>query len=120
MDCCPSGSSVHGDSPGKNIQVGCPFLLQRIFLTQGSNVHLKSPALVGRLFTTSTTSDWGSSYTLISMSEIEFLWCVCVCVCVCVNIFELFENDIGGRNESKLLALVNFLVPKTEFKIYSK
>ena len=63
-------------------------------------------------------SKWDLS--LISMSEIEFLWCVCVCVCVCVNIFELFENDIGGRNESKLLALVNFLVPKTEFKIYSK
>ena len=59
-------------------------------------------------------SKWDLS--LISMSDIEFLWCVCVCV----DIFELFENDIGGRNESKLLALVNFLVPKTEFKIYSK
>ena len=35
-------------------------------------------------------------------------------------IFELFQNDFGGRNESKLLALVNFLVPKVEFKIYSK
>ena len=26
------------DSPGKNIGVGCPFLLQRIFLTQGSHL----------------------------------------------------------------------------------
>ena len=31
------GSSVHGDSPGKNTGLGCHFLLQGIFLTQGSN-----------------------------------------------------------------------------------
>ena len=36
MDCSPPGSSVHGDSTGKNTGVGCPALLQRIFLTQGS------------------------------------------------------------------------------------
>ena len=24
MDCSPPGSSVHGDSPGKNTGVGCP------------------------------------------------------------------------------------------------
>ena len=28
MDCSPPGSSVHGDSPGKNSGVGCHFLLQ--------------------------------------------------------------------------------------------
>ena len=28
------------DSPGKNTAVGCHFLLQGIFLTQGSNPHL--------------------------------------------------------------------------------
>ena len=37
MDCSPPGSSVHGDSPGKNIEVGCQALLQGIFPTQGSN-----------------------------------------------------------------------------------
>ena len=31
------GSSVHGDSPGKNTRVGCHALLQGIFLTQGFN-----------------------------------------------------------------------------------
>ena len=36
MDCSPSGSSVHGDSPGKNTGVGCHALLQGIFPTQGS------------------------------------------------------------------------------------
>ena len=34
------GSPVHGDSPGKNTGVSCPFLLQEIFLTQGLNPSL--------------------------------------------------------------------------------
>ena len=38
MDCIPPGSSLHGDSPGKNTGVGCHALLQGIFLTQGSNL----------------------------------------------------------------------------------
>ena len=37
MDCRPPGSSVHGNSPGKNTGVGCHAFLQRIFLTQESN-----------------------------------------------------------------------------------
>ena len=40
MNCSPSGSSVHGDSPGKNTRVDCHALLHRIFLTQGSNPGL--------------------------------------------------------------------------------
>ena len=40
VDYSPPGSSVHGDSPGKNTGVGCHFLLQGIFPTQGSNLHL--------------------------------------------------------------------------------
>ena len=34
MGCSPPGSSVHGDSPGKNTGVGCHALLQGIFPTQ--------------------------------------------------------------------------------------
>ena len=37
MDCNLPGSSVHGDSPGKNAGVDCHSLLQRIFLTQRLN-----------------------------------------------------------------------------------
>ena len=37
VDCSPPGSSVRGDSPGKNTGVGCHALLQRIFPPQGSN-----------------------------------------------------------------------------------
>ena len=36
-DSSPSGFSIHGDSPGKNAEMGCHFLLQRIFPIQGSN-----------------------------------------------------------------------------------
>ena len=39
-DCSPPGSSVHGDSPGKDTVVGCHALLQAIFPTQGSNTGL--------------------------------------------------------------------------------
>ena len=35
MNCSPSGSSVHGDPPGKNTEVGCHALLQGIFPNQG-------------------------------------------------------------------------------------
>ena len=45
-------------SPGKNTGVGCPFLLQGIFLTQGPGIELtslRSPALAGEFFTISTT-----------------------------------------------------------------
>ena len=37
MDCSSPGSSVQGDSPGKNTGVGCHAFLQRIFPIQGSN-----------------------------------------------------------------------------------
>ena len=40
MDCSQQGSSVHGDSPGKNTGMGCYDLLQGIFPTQGSNPGL--------------------------------------------------------------------------------
>ena len=39
MHCDPPGSSIHGDSPGKNTGVGCHALLQRIFPTKGLNQH---------------------------------------------------------------------------------
>ena len=40
MDCSLPGSSVHGDSPGKNTRVGCHASLMVIFPTQGSNPGL--------------------------------------------------------------------------------
>ena len=40
MECSPPGPFAHGDFPGKNTGVDCHALLQGIFPTQGSNLHL--------------------------------------------------------------------------------
>ena len=48
MDCSPPGSSVYGDSSGKNSGVGCNALLQRIFPTQDLT---QVPHIAGRLLT---------------------------------------------------------------------
>ena len=40
MECSLPGSSVQWDSPGKNTAVGFHALLQGIFPTQGSKLHL--------------------------------------------------------------------------------
>ena len=45
MDCSPPGSSVHEIFPGKDTGVGCHFLLQGIFPTQGSNPVLQADSL---------------------------------------------------------------------------
>ena len=44
MDCSSPGSSVHGDFPGKNTEVGCHALLQAFLPFQGLN-----PLLLGLL-----------------------------------------------------------------------
>ena len=46
VDCSPPGSSVHGDSPGKNTGVDCHALLQGIFPTQESNPGLPHCRLI--------------------------------------------------------------------------
>ena len=65
------GSSVHGDSPGKNTGVSCHALLQGMFPTQGLNPVLRHYRWI--LF---CLSHQGSPYL-----------CVCVCVCVCVYVY---------------------------------
>ena len=40
MDCSPPGSSVHGILQARITGEGCHALLQGIFPTQGSNLHL--------------------------------------------------------------------------------
>ena len=52
-----------GYSPGKNTGMDCYALFQEIFQTQGLNLHLMSPALAGRFFTTSTTCVYPKRYS---------------------------------------------------------
>ena len=72
-DCSPQGSSVRGILQAKNIAVGCHFLLQEIFLTQGLNLCLMSPALAGRFFTTS--ANWEAALEQVGS------WCLSLPVC---------------------------------------
>ena len=54
----PPGSSVCGIFQATILVVDWHFLLQGVFLTQGSNLHLlESPALASGFFTTSATWD---------------------------------------------------------------
>ena len=53
-DCSLSGSSVHGTFQARILPWGGHFLLQRILLTQGSNLCLESPVLEGTFFTTAS------------------------------------------------------------------
>ena len=56
MDYSPLGSSVLGDSLGKNTGVDCPALLRGNLPYPGIEpASLMSPALAGGFFTTSTT-----------------------------------------------------------------
>ena len=71
LDYSPPYSSVHRDFSGKNTAVGSHALLQG---------YLRSPALAGGFFTTSTT--WEASVS------------VCVCVCVYTHKY-IYTVDIG-------------------------
>ena len=58
-NCSLSGSSDHGESPSKNTEVGCHALLQRIFLTQGSN-----PCLLWLLYCRQILYRWATGEAL--------------------------------------------------------
>ena len=69
MDCSPLGSSVHGDSPGKNTGVGCHALLQGIFPTQDQN---QVSGIAGIFFTIWATRE---TYPTVVTSLFRFiLW----------------------------------------------
>ena len=64
------------DSPGNNTGVGCHFLLQGIFPSQGSNPRLTPSALAGRHFTTSTTWKAATSVLFFTKSKGWSFWAV--------------------------------------------
>ena len=72
MDCSPPGSSVHGDSPGKNTGVGCHALLQEIVPTQGSNPG-SSALQVDSLPLSHQGSPLGLQYSYTEVSSLSFL-----------------------------------------------
>ena len=92
IGCSLPGSSVHGDSPGKNTGVGCHFLLLGIFPTQGLNLcilHWQADSLSqGPPFLIPVSKYLqGGSVPYVSREARATVprtyVCVCVCVCVC-------------------------------------
>ena len=89
MDCSLPGSSVHGNYPGKNTDVGYHSLLQGIFPTQRLNLSLPHC----RQILCHLSHQVDSRYIEVNM-------CMCVCVCVCV-----FKLGGTKRHWGKLLIL---------------
>ena len=54
VDCSSPGSSVHGDSPGKNTGVGCHVLLQGIFPPRDKT---QVSCITGKFFTIWATKE---------------------------------------------------------------
>ena len=78
MDCSPPGSSVHEIFQARILEwVAMPFS-RGIFLAQGSNLHLMSPALAGSFFTTRVTWEahiiYGKSVCPVFLNLIPGNW----------------------------------------------
>ena len=100
--------------------MSCHFLLQGIFLIQGLNPHLLSPALAGRFFTTSAT--WETLFYGRIVFHCEYT-CVCVCVCVWYHIFFIHSSVGEQLGCFHILVVVNNAAFSTDvfvFKIYTQ
>ena len=65
-DCSLPGSSVHGDSPGKNTGVGLPCPPPGVLPDPGIEpMSLMSPTLAGGFFTTNAT--WEAPYRVLPL-----------------------------------------------------
>ena len=82
MDCSPPGSSCSRDSSGKNTGVGCHFLLQGIFPTQGSNpglphwrqilYWLSHQGSLNFCINVKKKKNWSKEYVLCNSTYIKF------------------------------------------------
>ena len=98
--CNPLESNLPGilclwDFPSKNTGVGCHFLLQGIFLTQGSNLCLliwQMDSLLqrhhGSPYLCSENNCIHNTYTL------RVYVCVSLCVCVCITWDKAYKSNL--------------------------
>ena len=88
--------------PGRNTGVECHFLFQLIFPTQGSNLHLGSPTLAGRFFTTNTTRE--AQYQLQQLQTLVHNCCSINTVNITLtNIWvgKKYLHDLWNKEEGK-------------------
>ena len=98
-DCNPPGSSVHGDSPGKNTGVGCHALLQGIFPTQNQS---QVSRIAGRFFISWATLETPSSKSLQIINAGEGVEKVEPCYTVGgnVNWHSHYGKQYGGSSKN--------------------
>ena len=121
MDYSPPGSSVQGDSPGKNTGVGCPCLLQGIFLSQGSN-----PGLLHCRWLLYQLSHQGSPFGLyLHKNEdaskggrwLDFLLAKCCCEsvspCVSTGLSAWHVGDIQGVMTMLMMTIIMVMTTAT-------
>ena len=123
MDYNPSGSSVHGDSSGKNIGVGCHAFLQRIFPTWGLNLglphcrwilyhlsHQGSPRILAWVaYPFSSESSWPRNWTRVSWIAGGFFtsWATKEALILCIKSLVLIYLITGSLYPSSLLTSGN-------------
>ena len=83
-------------SPSKNTGVGCPTLLQAVFLTQGSNLSLLHllHSQVGSLPQVPPGKPYTHTHTLIHLCVHIYVWqhiCahLCIHMCICMTIYSI-------------------------------
>ena len=98
--CDPVACFCLWDSPGKNTGVGCLFLLQGIFPTQGSNLHLlclphwrvgslplASPGKPMTMMISTLTPHWVCRDCILSFYKLHFhddKTCHCLVISICI------------------------------------
>ena len=111
INCSPPGSSVHGDSPGKNPGVGCHALLQGIFPTQGSN-----PGLPHCRWILYHLSHQGSSTTLMVLQVNSHLslqiraWLVDAFILICISSLHNWKTAFALISAAKFVLLATIKV----------
>ena len=111
MDYSPSGSIVHGNLPGKIIGVGCHVLLQKIFLTQGSNWYLLNllhwqtdpftTETPGKCFCTQThkSSFWLDHLSLLSLVYFSLIYFAFIQICLLLWFYILRISESLSKSQ---------------------
>ena len=110
MDCSLPGTSVHGDSPGKNTGVGYHALLQEIFPTQWSNPSLSHyrHILYHLSHQGSPLFMWEESYSM-SLWLVYFTQHNILKVHLCCN---MFQNFLPFKADNiPFMYIANFVYP---------
>ena len=90
VDCSLLGSSVHGNSPGKNTGVGCHALLQGIFPTERSNPCLLCLLHCRQILYCWTTREAPSATYMLPNPRISFLHPPVTCLICIIDQVDLF------------------------------